>query len=58
MQLNPRTFNGVTVSVKASIGVSVYPDHAQNLHGLLKAADQAMYEIKKQGKHGAAYVKK
>ena len=42
----------VTVSVKASFGVSFYPDDADDVEGLLQRADSAMY----QGKHGSAGV--
>ncbi len=54
--IKPRTFKDVTISVKASMGVSVYPDHGEDMDVLLKKADQTMYEIKKQKKHGVAYV--
>jgi diguanylate cyclase (GGDEF)-like protein len=37
--------NGVT----ASIGVAVFPQHGRSASDLLKAADSAMYEAKKQG---------
>ncbi len=52
----PRTFNETTVTIKASIGVSIYPDQADTLDGLLKKADQAMYSIKKLKTHGIAYA--
>jgi diguanylate cyclase (GGDEF)-like protein/PAS domain S-box-containing protein len=35
-------------SLGASIGISVYPDHADNITSLMHCADQAMYAIKKQ----------
>jgi len=35
------------VSVKASIGLAVYPEHGNDQAGLLKHADVAMYEAKK-----------
>lgn len=34
----------------ASIGVSIYPNHGNDLGQLLKAADRAMYDVKKNGK--------
>ncbi len=52
----PRTFNGITISVKASIGVSLFPDQAADMEELLKRADQAMYKIKKEKKHGVAFA--
>lgn len=36
----------------ASIGVSIYPVHGNDLNQLLKNADDAMYEVKKNGKSG------
>jgi len=35
--------------IKASIGISIYPDDADDAEGLLKNADTAMYYAKKQG---------
>ncbi len=37
--------------VSASIGISLYPDNGFEMDTLLSAADSAMYESKKQGKH-------
>jgi len=39
------------VFVSASIGVTVYPDDADDLEGLLKAADQALYVAKGAGRN-------
>jgi len=36
----------------ASIGVSIYPKHGCNLADLMDKADQAMYRVKQQGRHG------
>lgn len=41
--------------VKLSIGVSLYPKNADNLEGLIKSADLAMYAAK-QGKLGYAFA--
>jgi len=38
--------NGETVSLKVSIGVSVYPDNGGTLEALLPHADAAMYRVK------------
>ncbi|GEB34925.1 hypothetical protein BPA01_45050 [Brevibacillus parabrevis] len=38
--------------VSASIGIAVYPDHGTGVEQLLKNADTAMYEVKKNGKNG------
>ncbi len=37
-------------SLKASIGISLFPDDANDVIGLLRSADIAMYEAKSQGK--------
>lgn len=39
------------LSVTASIGISLYPEHGQSLLDLMSSADQAMYEAKRQGKN-------
>jgi len=40
-------FGGFSFVLGASIGISKYPEHGDNLDSLLKAADIAMYESKK-----------
>ncbi|NJP09314.1 MAG: CHASE2 domain-containing protein [Leptolyngbyaceae cyanobacterium RU_5_1] len=42
---------GHTVSITGSIGISLYPDHAQTAEMLIKNADTAMYRAKQQGKN-------
>lgn len=42
-------------SVGASIGISIYPDHGEDMDSLLIAADSAMYHSKKGGKNGYSY---
>ncbi|GGJ98794.1 hypothetical protein GCM10011394_04760 [Luteimonas terricola] len=42
--------DGQEVSVSASIGISLYPDHAQVPTELLKRADAAMYQAKAAGR--------
>ncbi|WP_328478881.1 bifunctional diguanylate cyclase/phosphodiesterase [Actinoplanes sp. NBC_00393] len=44
--------DGVPLSIEASFGVSLYPEHGVILHDLKQRADSAMY----QGKRGAADV--
>jgi len=36
----------------ASIGISLYPLHARDLHKLIQCADSAMYQVKRNGKSG------
>ncbi|MDE2441138.1 MAG: EAL domain-containing protein, partial [Betaproteobacteria bacterium] len=46
----PLMLEGHELRINCSIGVSVYPDDAQDLDGLLRVADVAMYHAKKSGK--------
>ncbi len=39
----PFDFNGISLALKASVGVALYPDHASDLPQLLQRADVAMY---------------
>lgn len=41
-----------TAKIGASIGVALFPDHGVTQDDLLRAADDAMYEVKEAGKHG------
>lgn len=43
--------------VGVSIGISLYPRDATTVEGLINLADQAMYEVKSQGKNNYALVK-
>ncbi|WP_232819464.1 GGDEF domain-containing protein [Exiguobacterium sp. TNDT2] len=43
-----------TIPIRASIGVSVSPDQGSDLDTLIHKADQAMYQIKQQGKNDYA----
>ncbi len=47
----PILFNGVDCSVGGSIGIAINPDHAMDTDGLMKAADEAMYEVKEAGRN-------
>jgi len=42
--------NGQEVVISASIGISLYPDHADAAKDLLKFADTAMYQAKEHGR--------
>lgn len=39
-----------TISVSASIGIALYPEHGQSVESLVKCADIAMYEAKECGR--------
>ncbi|MBF0627576.1 MAG: diguanylate cyclase [Magnetococcales bacterium] len=45
----PFMLNGTQVTISASIGITLFPDHGADLTTLLENADQAMYEAKKLG---------
>ncbi len=53
----PLQVAGVSVSVGASIGIALYPDHGDTVNKLLKAADKAMYTVKGQAKNGIGLAK-
>jgi diguanylate cyclase (GGDEF)-like protein/PAS domain S-box-containing protein len=52
---DPIDVAGTTVSVKASLGVALYPNDGANPRALLRAADTAMYQAKLKGKNGVSY---
>lgn len=45
----------LVVSVSASIGISLYPDHGLSSAELIRHADAAMYQIKHNGRSGFAF---
>ncbi len=47
----PCVINGNHIQIACSIGIAIYPDHAGNEAGLLRLADQAMYEAKSSQDH-------
>ena len=50
----PFDLNGTEVYVTASVGIAVFPEHADTVTGLLKNADGAMYQSKKVSPGGYA----
>ena len=46
----PIQVNDSEVGVTSSMGISLYPDHAQTIEKLIKGADAAMYQAKAAGK--------
>jgi diguanylate cyclase (GGDEF)-like protein/PAS domain S-box-containing protein len=46
---SPFEYRGAEVKVGASVGVSLYPDHARDPAALLESADEAMYRVKHSG---------
>lgn len=51
----PYTLGDETAYISASIGITLYPDDANTIEGLLKHADQAMYAAKDQGRNRFNY---
>ena len=45
----PFDYKGAEVRCGASVGVSLYPDHARDPEALLASADEAMYRVKNAG---------
>ncbi len=49
---SPFDLAGRPIRITGSLGGAVFPDHAPDLQGLLKAADLAMYRTKERGRDG------
>ena len=52
----PIPVEGAQARVSASIGIAGFPDDGEDLESLLKAADAAMYRVKKEGKNGFTFA--
>ncbi|MDX3926879.1 MAG: EAL domain-containing protein [Shinella sp.] len=48
----PIAINGSELNISASIGIAIYPDHANSAADLLQKSDMAMYARKRGGKNG------
>lgn len=46
-----RTIDGAEITIGASIGIALYPDHGMTVETLMKRSDLAMYEAKRAGKN-------
>lgn len=46
------SINGRTHKASASVGIALFPQHGNNVHDLLAAADLAMYQAKEAGRSG------
>jgi len=53
----PFSINGHRCHVGGSIGVSIFPDDAENPETLIKQADEAMYLAKKSGKNTSKFYR-
>ena len=47
----PMTLGEQEISVSVSMGVAIYPDHAEDYEALLQCADKAMYQAKQGGRN-------
>lgn len=47
--------NGAEVDISVSIGISIYPQDAEEFEGLIHEADAALCKVKKGGGHGLGY---
>lgn len=54
----PFTLDKRPVKICGSIGIATYPKDTENLEELIIFADEAMYEVKKNGKNDFAFYKK
>jgi len=52
----PINYKGNPISVGASIGIGLFPDHADDAEKLRRAADVAMYSVKVSGKNRFAFA--
>jgi diguanylate cyclase (GGDEF)-like protein/hemerythrin-like metal-binding protein/PAS domain S-box-containing protein len=52
----PISLGQFQVKVGASVGIAVYPEHANTVDHLLAAADSALYEAKRRGRDRAAWA--
>ena len=52
----PFYLQGLALDVDASVGISLFPAHAKDVHGLLRRADVAMYEAKTTGRGRQIYT--
>jgi diguanylate cyclase (GGDEF)-like protein len=48
---HPLVIDGRALSTSASVGASLYPDHAEDAEGLLRAADVALFRAKELGRN-------
>ncbi len=51
----PFVYEGIELTVSASVGVSTFPQSGDNCPALLQSADAAMYRIKNNGRNGCHF---
>ena len=47
----------INVKVGASVGISIFPDHGEDIFELINYADETMYRVKKAGREGYQFYK-
>jgi len=52
----PFSLNEKQAAISASIGIALYQDSDEDIDGLIKMADEAMYRIKNSGKNGYIFA--
>lgn len=52
----PVELKEATARIGASIGIALYPEHANDSDSLIKLADKAMYKVKSSGKNGFGFT--
>ncbi|MBF0421828.1 MAG: diguanylate cyclase [Magnetococcales bacterium] len=52
----PMIDTSAPVTIGASVGIAIYPEHALDGDELMIRADKAMYEVKQQGRNGYRFV--
>jgi diguanylate cyclase (GGDEF)-like protein/PAS domain S-box-containing protein len=53
----PHVVEGHSLSITASIGISTYPEHGTDADTLIKSADAAMYQVKRDGRDNFKFFK-
>ncbi len=53
---DPIRVESLEFPVSASVGISLYPQHGTTAEQLIRAADHAMYEVKRRGKNGYGFA--
>jgi len=54
----PFSINDLSIEITVSIGAACFPENGKNADQLIHAADQAMYNVKKNGKDGFKFYTK
>jgi diguanylate cyclase (GGDEF)-like protein/PAS domain S-box-containing protein len=52
----PLQIKDIEVEITASIGISLYPEHGTTAENLIRSADKAMYQVKREGKNSFGFV--